>query len=150
MLTELHLKRVGPAPQFDVKIGERLKIFTGDNGLGKTFLLDVIWYSLTGTWVDNPAFPQLTEETPQICCKFINQTTGESKTFLRSFDFEVPPEQRQRADFTLQRLRLRDDERVIRQRQQWYQLYLDGDLTLEGLEKKAPLIARAVRKHQQS
>jgi len=47
-------------------------------------------------------------------------------------------------------LRLRDDERVIRQRQQWYQLYLDGDITLEGLEKKAPLIAGAIRKQQQS
>jgi hypothetical protein len=46
-------------------------------------------------------------------------------------------------------LRLRDDERVLRQRQSWYQLYLDGDLTLQGLEKKAPLIARAVKKQQQ-
>ncbi|MFB2920359.1 MULTISPECIES: hypothetical protein [Aerosakkonema] len=63
---------------------------------------------------------------------------------------KVPPAERQRAEFTLQRLRLRDDERVIRQRQQWYQLYLDGDITLEGLEKKAPLIARAIRKQQQS
>jgi len=50
----------------------------------------------------------------------------------------------------LERLRLRDDERVLRQRQQWYQLYLDGDLTLQGLEKKAPLIARAVKKQQQA
>lgn len=62
----------------------------------------------------------------------------------------VPPQERERAEFTLHRLHLRDDERVIRQRQQWYQLYLDGDLTLEGLEKKAPLIARAVRKQQQN
>ncbi len=61
----------------------------------------------------------------------------------------VPPHERQRAEFTLERLHLRDDERVIRQRQQWYQLYLDGDITLEGLEKKAPLIARAIRKQQQ-
>jgi hypothetical protein len=61
----------------------------------------------------------------------------------------VPPQECQRAEFTLERLHLRDDERVIRQRQQWYQLYLDGDLTLEGLEKKAPLIARAIRKQQQ-
>lgn len=63
---------------------------------------------------------------------------------------KVPPQQRQKAEFTLERLRLRDDERVLRQRQQWYQLYLDGDLTLQGLEKKAPLIARAVKKHQQA
>jgi len=62
----------------------------------------------------------------------------------------VPLSERERAEFTLQRLHLQDDERVIRQRQQWYQLYLDGDLTLTGLEKKAPLIARAIRKQQQS
>ncbi len=36
---------------------------------------------------------------------------------------KVPPQQRQKAEFTLERLRLRDDERVLRQRQQWYQLY---------------------------
>jgi len=56
----------------------------------------------------------------------------------------VPLRVRQKAEFTLQRLHLRNDERVLRQRQQWYQLYLDRDITLEGLEKKAPLIARAI------
>lgn len=58
----------------------------------------------------------------------------------------VPDEERQRAEFTLNRLRLRDDERVIRQRQQWYAMYLEGRITLAGLEIVAPLIARAVRK----
>jgi hypothetical protein len=62
----------------------------------------------------------------------------------------VPPHERDRAAFTLERLHLRDDERVIRQRQQWYQLYLEGELTLAGLERKAPLIARAIRKQQQN
>ncbi len=61
---------------------------------------------------------------------------------------KVPEPQRQKAEFTLERLRLRDDERVLRQRQSWYQLYLDGDITLQGLEKKAPLIARAIKKQQ--
>lgn len=60
----------------------------------------------------------------------------------------IPPQERLRAEFTLQRLHLRDDERVIRQRQQWYQLYLDGEITLTGLERYAPLIARAIRKQQ--
>lgn len=88
MLKELHLKQVGPAPKFDVDFADRLNIFTGDNGLGKTFLLDVVWYSLTGTWIDNPAFPQLPEETPTISGCFINQKTGESTTFHSHFDFE--------------------------------------------------------------
>lgn len=61
----------------------------------------------------------------------------------------VPAHERERAAFTLERLHLRDDERVIRQRREWYRLYQDGELTVAGLEKKAPLIARAVRKQQQ-
>ncbi len=61
----------------------------------------------------------------------------------------VPSEERQRAECTLERLHLRDDERVIRQRQQWYDLYLAGKITLAGLETVAPLIARAVRKQKE-
>ena len=37
MLKELHLKWVGSAPQFDVEFAKRINLFTGDNGLGKTF-----------------------------------------------------------------------------------------------------------------
>ncbi|MDD1429319.1 hypothetical protein MEO94_33830 [Dolichospermum sp. ST_sed9] len=60
----------------------------------------------------------------------------------------VPLKERQKAEFTLQRLHLQDDERVLRQRQAWYQMYIDGEITIIGLEKKAPLIARAIRKQQ--
>lgn len=58
----------------------------------------------------------------------------------------VPEEHRARAAHTLERLHLRDDERVIRQRREWYRMYQEGELTLEGLRKKAPLIARSVEK----
>jgi hypothetical protein len=57
---------------------------------------------------------------------------------------KVPPTKRDQAEFVLRRLRLRDDERVIRQRREWYRMYQDGEITLEGLARKAPLIARAV------
>ena len=67
MLKELHLRSVGPSPQFDVEFANRLNIFTGDNGLGKSFLLDVAWWVLTGNWVEQPAYPQRnTEEIPRI------------------------------------------------------------------------------------
>lgn len=56
----------------------------------------------------------------------------------------VPEEHRRRAEHTLERLHLRDDERVLRQRREWYRMYQDGRLTLDGLRTKAPLIARAV------
>jgi hypothetical protein len=60
----------------------------------------------------------------------------------------VPEEHRARAAHTLERLHLRDDERVIRQRREWYRMYQDGELTLESLRKKAPLIARAVERQR--
>ena len=44
---------------------------------------------------------------------------------------------------------LRDDERVMRTRREWYRLYQDGELPLEGLRKKAPLMPRAVEKQRQ-
>lgn len=60
----------------------------------------------------------------------------------------VPDHEKARAKYTLKRLHLSNDERVIRQRREWYRMYQDGELTLVGLEKKAPLIAHAVRKQQ--
>ena len=56
----------------------------------------------------------------------------------------VPHALRAKAEFTLERLGLRDGERVIRARRQWYALYQAGELTLDGLRLCAPLIADAV------
>ena len=50
MLKTLILKNVGPASEMHLDFGSRLNILTGDNGLGKSFLLDMIWWSLTRTW----------------------------------------------------------------------------------------------------
>ena len=60
----------------------------------------------------------------------------------------IPDEVRKKAEFTLQRLRLRDDERVVRQRRAWYQEYQAGNLPLVLLAKLAPLVARAVAKQE--
>lgn len=49
----------------------------------------------------------------------------------------------------LDRLHLGHDERVVRQRREWYRMYQEGELTLDGLAKKAPLIAAAIRKQEQ-
>ena len=56
----------------------------------------------------------------------------------------VPDELRERAEHMLDRLHLRDDERVVRQRREWYRMYQSRELSLDGLAKKAPLIAAAV------
>ncbi|MBI3268539.1 MAG: ATP-binding protein [Planctomycetes bacterium] len=43
-------------------MAERLNLIAGDNGLGKSFLLDVAWWALTGTWVGLPALGRRTDE----------------------------------------------------------------------------------------
>ena len=54
----LELTQVGPASNFKYEAAERLNIVTGDNSLGKTFLLECIWWALTGQWIDYPAAPR--------------------------------------------------------------------------------------------
>ncbi len=57
MLAHLHLKNLGPAPAMLVQLAPRLNLITGDNGLGKSFLLDVAWWALTRTWTGTIALP---------------------------------------------------------------------------------------------
>lgn len=56
MISSLQLHQIGPAPELEADFGERLNLITGDNGLGKTFLLDACWYALTQTWADGREF----------------------------------------------------------------------------------------------
>ncbi|MEG5033810.1 AAA family ATPase [Microcoleus sp. AT3-D2] len=101
-LKKLHLKWVGTAPEFDVHFAKRLNLFTGDNGLGKTFLLDIAWWGLTGNWVGQPAWPQqiegkIPEETPEITYMLSSQTDSEEYRSLFSFfeqewlNLRIPP-----------------------------------------------------------
>ncbi len=60
----------------------------------------------------------------------------------------VPANERKRAQFVLDRLHLGHDERVVRQRREWYRMYQEGELDLVGLTKKAPLIAAAIKKQE--
>ena len=57
-LSYLKLFNVGPTTEITIEPNSRLNIITGDNGLGKSFLMDCAWWALTGTWADNPAQPQ--------------------------------------------------------------------------------------------
>ena len=50
MLKSLTLDGVGPVRDLSAFFGERLNVLTGDNGLGKSFLLEVCFWALTGTW----------------------------------------------------------------------------------------------------
>lgn len=50
MIRHLKIANVGPAPQMALTFGTRLNLLTGDNGLGKSFLLDIIWWAMTRKW----------------------------------------------------------------------------------------------------
>jgi hypothetical protein len=58
----------------------------------------------------------------------------------------VPAKLRKKADYTLDRLQLRNGVRVIRWRQSWYEFYKSGNMNLNMLRQVAPLIAAAVDK----
>ena len=50
MLEYLRLENTGPAPELAMELGPRLNLIAGGNGLGKSFLLDVAWWALSGHW----------------------------------------------------------------------------------------------------
>ncbi|PTL84737.1 AAA family ATPase [Vitiosangium sp. GDMCC 1.1324] len=59
MLGELKLEEVGPGPRLSFSFGPRLNLLTGDNGLGKSFVLELAWWALTDNGVDPvPALPR--------------------------------------------------------------------------------------------
>ncbi len=57
MIRHLRLTDVGPARALAFSFAPRLNVLTGDNGLGKTFVLDALWWVLTTTWAGEKAFP---------------------------------------------------------------------------------------------
>lgn len=50
MIKHLKMSNVGPASKMELEFGKRLNLLTGDNGLGKSFLLDIAWWALTRKW----------------------------------------------------------------------------------------------------
>lgn len=57
MLKSLHLQNLGLVDELRVSWAERISLIVGDNGLGKTFLLDLAWWALTRTWASPIALP---------------------------------------------------------------------------------------------
>jgi hypothetical protein len=85
MLESLHLKNVGPAPSMNVEFARRLNLITGDNGLGKSFLLDVAWWALTRTWARQSILPALPPARGEISYRYTKATPG-SYSYTSLFD----------------------------------------------------------------
>jgi hypothetical protein len=83
MLTRLALQYVGPAASLEIDFSPRVNLITGDNGLGKSFLLDIAWWALTRTWAGYAARPDA--ESPKI--SFTYETPGKA-TFSDTGEFD--------------------------------------------------------------
>jgi hypothetical protein len=97
VLGYLKLEGVGPAPEMELELSERLNVLTGDNGLGKSFLLDIAWWALTRTWAGNAALPRSDAEQPAITFT-LRGKTGDTEPVVTRYDFDmqgwpVPPNQ---------------------------------------------------------
>lgn len=79
MLGHLELTNVGPAPKLEIDLAERLNLITGDNGLGKSFLLDVAWWALTQTWAREMARPAKGVHQAEISASFDTDTPDLSR-----------------------------------------------------------------------
>ena len=97
MLESLKLENVGPAPKMEIEFASRMNLLTGDNGLGKSFLLDVAWWALTGRWpwevnrhmtCGFPARPREREKSAAIDMQFRsrNQSVEGRSEYKRSDD----------------------------------------------------------------
>lgn len=78
---------LGPAHKFVFEPASRLSLVTGDNGLGKSFLLEVGWWALTGTWAGRPIYPDVGQRSGRVQITF--GIEGESsKPQKRSIAFD--------------------------------------------------------------
>jgi len=90
MLKQLNARGVGPQPEYHLDLAPRLNLFTGDNGLGKTFILDLLWYGCTFTWAGEPAFPTSSgQETPFINSVFDIDASGVHNQLQANYDWNT-------------------------------------------------------------
>lgn len=98
MLSFLQIQGVGPSKSIKFEPSERLNLITGDNGLGKTFLLDCAWWALTGDWAERQAYPR--REKENVTPKISFQVKGERKFDPITIEYDwstnswPPPESR--------------------------------------------------------
>lgn len=89
-LAYLQLNGIGPAKQLYFEPNRRLNIITGDNGFGKTFLLECAWWTLSGVWPENPAYPRDDSgiEDAKISFQLMAKSGSIGKTETVSYDWE--------------------------------------------------------------
>lgn len=94
MIKKISTKNIGPSPSMELEFGERLNLITGDNGLGKSFLLDIAWWAMTRSWpselnsklsIGKMALPTIKKEKAIIKCSF----SGKTKDIATNFEYSA-------------------------------------------------------------
>ncbi len=70
MIERLSFEGVGPAPRLTLDFRRRMNFLTGDNGLGKSFLLEAAWWALTRTWARTMLVPHRPPAVPRILYRY--------------------------------------------------------------------------------
>ncbi len=104
-ITALRLVNTGPAREMALEFGQRLTIVTGDNGLGKSFLLDFAWWAATGLWAERMALPQgdASDAAPEVEYT-LRESSGRLSAFTARFDRKSSVWARPRGAMTVEAL----------------------------------------------
>ena len=104
-LRSLNVSDVGPADRFQYEPGNRLNIITGDNSLGKTFLLDLVWWALTETWSTYSAIPRHDRPSQSAIIECEVGTGPDTSTYIHaSYDWARQSWQRNETDLKVEGL----------------------------------------------
>jgi hypothetical protein len=84
-LRYLEMRGIGPMRRLEFNPAERLSVITGDNGLGKTFILECAWWSLTGHWAERQAYPRTDarKDEPAITFTIAGQKNFQEKETIK-------------------------------------------------------------------
>lgn len=90
MLERLSFKNIGPGFTDALEFGERMNLLTGDNGLGKTFILDAAWWALTRTWADGKQLEPPVRATEQPKISYVIQgVAGATREITCDYDLSI-------------------------------------------------------------
>lgn len=92
MLERLEFENLGPGRKMSFPLADRLNLFTGDNGLGKSFVLDSAWWALTRTWPESRAIlPDPSQDGQPLIGYHVHGLGGANKFVWCEFDYSSSP-----------------------------------------------------------
>lgn len=89
-LMSLEINGIDKSRDFHLDLSSRLNIITGDNGLGKSFILETAWWALTEHWTSYPILPNDESAKKQPTIKFnISSNNGKGESYTADFNWKL-------------------------------------------------------------